>query len=32
MKKIKNFMRWYFNENAKYYARCMELHVNPFLP
>lgn len=32
MRKIKNFVHWYLRENSKYYVKCMEKHINPFLP
>lgn len=32
MRRLKRFLKWYFNENAKYYAECLEHRVNPFLP
>ena len=31
MRNIKKFIRWYLKENARYYAKCMEYRVNPFV-
>ncbi len=31
MKKIKKFFKWYFENQNKYYLKCMEYGVNPFI-
>lgn len=31
MKKVRNFFKWYMEQQTKYYLKCMEYGVNPFL-
>lgn len=31
MKKIKNFLKWYMEQQTKYYLQCMKYGVNPFI-
>lgn len=31
MRKIKNFFKWYFEQQALFYAEAMKQGINPFL-